>query len=290
MMDPAFARNRIVAWRDEELSIDEARRVRDAIENDPSLTTLVESLAARTAELREGMPSGAPRTLAAEIVARLDSLPPPRRSPHPRVAAALAGVVVLVAVALTRVSDGRIEAAPAAPVASTPPATGEREAEPTAAAVDDPWNGRPPGTAPHLGQRSAARPAAARAWRPRPAGGATDPREPIGAAWEGEDASATPTPSTHLTLRTDQETVLREIASTAGELGGALIDARGKRLAPYPMESGETRTVKLAVPSYNVPLLQERLARLGEIVEGLPLPGPATPGGDVTLSVAIQQR
>jgi hypothetical protein len=155
----------------------------------------------------------------------------------------------------------------------------------------DPWNGRPPGTAPHLGQRKARPAGVGRTGAPRVAGPPGDPRDPIGAAWEGDESSAAPpAPASHLALHTGQETVLREIAAIAGELGGALVDGRGKRLAPYPMESGETRTVRLSVPSYNVPLLQERLARFGDIVEGQPVPGPSTPGGDVTLSIAISQR
>ncbi len=66
-------------------------------------------------------------------------------------------------------------------------------------------------------------------------------------------------------LRTGSESALKTLASVASELGGTLVDEKGRTLATYPMDAGEARAVRVVVPSYNVEALHSRLRQMGDV-------------------------
>lgn len=96
-------------------------------------------------------------------------------------------------------------------------------------------------------------------------------KEAYAPAWEQTPEVPEPPPTVQsvaafqFRLRPHGETGLRDLAALAASLGGKLTDARGKELAVYPMESGETRTVKLMLPSVNAGAVASRLAEYGDI-------------------------
>lgn len=80
-------------------------------------------------------------------------------------------------------------------------------------------------------------------------------KEAYAPAWEQAPQVATPptvqAPARYrLTLTA--ETGLRDLDAIVRRYGGQLQDERGRPLAPYPMETGETRRVRLAVPASTV--------------------------------------
>ncbi len=87
-------------------------------------------------------------------------------------------------------------------------------------------------------------------------------------AWEQQATSTAPptvqAPARYR-LQLTSETGLRDLDALVRQYGGRLEDERGKPLAPYPMEAGETRKVRLNIPAGTISAgqLYDRLRALG---------------------------
>ncbi len=91
-------------------------------------------------------------------------------------------------------------------------------------------------------------------------------------------------------LRTGSETALKTLASIAAELGGTLVDERGRALPTYPMEAGEARAVKVVVPSYNVEALHARLRQMGDVETMASDPSLLyASGADVPVAIEVER-
>ncbi len=340
-MDPVFARNRLSAWMDGELSGDEAREVERALAEHPELREELDELRRVAQLLRPGADERPSRGFAGRVLAAVDEEPAvpswTSRIPRVRLDVAVLAAVVLVTVAVVARTHGSESSdttksastseAPAAlsPVAASdsveaggggeppqrppdPPTgtvpngapAGSGASTPLAAASTaavDPWNGKPPGTAPHLGSPGTTRPGTQRS-TPR---GTTRPPvvthgdvpevEPLVQDWEsGSAALAVLTPGAEYRVDAARETTLKELAALAAELGGRLVDARGRTLAPYPMDPGDTRAVQVLVPPERVRELGQRLEGLGSVtVSNLRETQATAVGSPVPVRIEIRQ-
>ncbi len=322
-MNDFYARNRLSAWLDDELSQEERHQVDLALEDSPTLRAELDAMRTARDALRDVV--RAPAGFGARLDERLrDERVPPawlrlvRRVRLDAVALAAVAAVVLV-VAGTTVNRVEEEPPPLVADASTPepapalgaaadapadpgPAVAIGVAAPTAPTapnatsrallertegraseqVAPPWTGLPAGT---TGLSSGAR---AGSWRngvgadapaakaPRPPSGSVPkapPRrsgvevEPFRPAWETQEvvplAVSDPGLSYRLSPATDLG--LRELQSIAASLGGQLVDASGRALAPYPMESGERRRVQILIPASRAASVGARLASVGAV-------------------------
>jgi hypothetical protein len=276
-MDDFFARNRLSAYLDGELPISEAREVEAAIARSPALRAEYEQLRRVVEVLQTEGPIEAPASLDATLRRRLAAEPMPSRWRRilPRVpleALALAAVALVALVVVTRSGPGH------EPAAALP----APEPDPVAAAPVPPPEAAPPDAAPAangiLGDEGRA---IGTAGRKAPAGdthkSAPVPkgqREAYEPDWE-KTAPAEPEeapkplayspPPYRYHLATTSESALKTLASVATELGGKLVDENGHAVATYPMEAGESRGVRIVVPSYNVEALHTRLRAMGEV-------------------------
>jgi hypothetical protein len=66
-------------------------------------------------------------------------------------------------------------------------------------------------------------------------------------------------------LTTHDDNGLRDLAALAASLGGSLTDVRGRPIGSYLMERGESRTVKLMLPSTTAGSVASRLTEYGDI-------------------------
>jgi anti-sigma factor RsiW len=339
-MDPVFARNRLSAWMDGELSGEEAREVERALAEHPELREELDELRHVARLLRPGADERPSRGFAGRVLAAVDEEPevPSWTSRMPRVrldVLLLAAVVLLTVAVVARTRGEEADArgkvsANEAPAAPSPGAAADSEGAggggeppqrppdptastvvsgvPVAAASDlplaatpagavDPWNGKPPGTAPHLGSPAGAR----KGSTGTPSRGGTRPPvvsmrdvpeiEPIVQDWEhGATALAVLTPGAEYRIDAARETTLKELAAVAAELGGRLVDARGRTLAPYPMDPGDTRAVQLLVPPDRVQELGVRLEALGSVtVSNLRETQATAVGSPVPVRIEIRQ-
>lgn len=277
-MDDFFARNRLSAYIDGELSPTEAREVEAALARSPELKTEYEGLREMVGILRsDGMLTAPPR-LAEAIRSRTAPLPMPHRWSRwiPRVpgeAVALAAVVLLSLTYLA--SSGGDDPPPPVPVAALepPPPAAVADAEPLNTAEPASANGI-------LGDEARIQPATGRqSLAPETTKRASPKKSPMPEqkeawqpAWESDEAPAKATtavgyspPPYRYKLDTQSESALRTLAALATELGGKLVDGSGRPLAAYPMDAGDSRSVRVIVPAYNVEALHARLRELGQV-------------------------
>ncbi len=66
-------------------------------------------------------------------------------------------------------------------------------------------------------------------------------------------------------LSAKDESVLKQLAAIATSLGGELQDKNGRKIAPYLMNQGDLRTIRIVVPTYNEDALAKKLRELGEV-------------------------
>lgn len=271
-MDDFFARNRLSAWLDGELSASEAAEVEDALARSPALRAEVESLRAGIQLLRDGGPMKAPSGFADRLEARLRTEPAPtgwmsslRRVRMEAVMLAAAAALVLVFASQNRKVEPeavaeRPEATAVEPTVEAAAMPGVEPVQPTEQVVtlgDEPSSALSPikptmqETTPKLTSKASK-------------GGVQ--KEPFVASWEAQPEVA---PTVHspaqFRLRPTSDMGLRDLEALAASLGGRLTDARGKPMAAVPLESGESKTVKLVLPSVASGEVARRLADLGEI-------------------------
>jgi hypothetical protein len=281
-MDEFFARNRLSAYLDGELPSAEAREVEDALARSPELRAELDDLRGMVTLLRSGGRVPAPKGFAARLDARLEREPAALGWRRHLRGVRIEAVMLAAAAAVVLVFAAHKPDEPAeAPVAA---------AEPAAPQVDA--AGVPVGSkgvgAPGPASTTSAEPEApskevsalpnTRPATPRAAPKTTGPTTRIGQAQGVEKEAYTPAweqqddaPSVYAAapfqyrLKPQSDAGLRELAALAASLGGSLADARGKPLAPYPMESGEVRTVRLMLPTMNAGDVARRLTELGAL-------------------------
>jgi negative regulator of sigma E activity len=288
-MDTFFARNRLSAYLDGDLPSSEAREVEAALHRDPELRAEFEAMRAGVELLRAHGPIAAPEGFASRLQVRLAAEPAPTRwrGVLRRVRPEYAGIAAIAALALVYVGTDH----PAAPVVEPSVAVAQAPVLPTepAAPVASPsteGGAAPAGADGVLGNESGfATPS-----HPKPASPArpksTQPvgeREVFQAAWEREDGAAASTPpdaavapaTTPSTLyspapwryrvHASGDNPLKQLIAVASALGGRIVDAKGRSIADYPMDEGDSRSVRVFVPSYNVEALQRKLGDLGSV-------------------------
>jgi len=307
-MDDFFVRNRLSAYMDGELSSSEAREVEAALARNPALRAEYEALRGAVEALRSEGPLEAPPRLRSALARRLAQEPMPsfwrRRLPRiPVEALALAAVAVA---ALTYVSWPRSLATPAPPEPAPVVATAEPAPEGAAADPATTLPGEAPTANGVLGDEPLPLPTAGRQSMAQSTASTRKAKEPSAKKlalekeayapdWEQTEAAPAPTPlgSTapyRYRLRTADGAALKTLAGLAAELGGKLVDGSGRALAAYPMDEGDSRTVRVVVPSYNVEALHARLKQLGDVETMAADPGTLyAPGADVPVAIEVQR-
>lgn len=285
-MDSFFARNRLSAYLDGDLPQDEARGVEAAMSRDPALRAEYEELRRAVDFLRTNGPIAAPEGFANRLHIRLAAEPPPSRlrASLRRVRMDYVGIAAVAAVALLFVGTRHPDATPpaAAPVVAAAQAPGVPEgggspAEPTPGAALDHEGG--------FASTAAAPPASRKS---KPGGpGNTAEREPFQADWERDPPAAdgslsTGTSGESMTQSAAVPTLyspapwryrihagganpLKDLMEVAASLGGRIVDGKGRPLADYPMDEGDSQSVRVYVPSYNVEALQRKLKEMGTV-------------------------
>ncbi|MFZ5479686.1 MAG: anti-sigma factor family protein [Myxococcota bacterium] len=267
-MDDFFARNRLSAYLDGELPSGEAKEVEAALARSPELREEYEQLRAAVDLLRRGGPIPAPAGFASRLEARLAKEPARKRwIPRVRVEVAMvAAAAVAVLVFAGRKPDEVAEApAPAPqPVASAPP---EPAPSPAPSPAPEPEvAAQPPATT----DGALEEPKVAKKAAPKQRSSGVE-KEAYAPEWEQADTTtASPNalfgaPAMRFRLVPARETGLKELAGVAAALGGRLTDEKGRPLAPYPMEAGESRVVRIEVPAYNAAEVEQKLAELGTV-------------------------
>lgn len=303
-MEAFFARNRLSAYLDGELAPAEAREVEQALEHDPELRAEYEALRRTVELLRRHGPRPAPRGFAERLDQRLAEEPMQvgwRR--HVRgvrmdvVMLAAAALLVMVVAGQKQGSEPAAEAAPSeskkAPEMDVAAPLGIEEGKTQAMAEpltndgvlgNEPVAAAPPTTAPpkpmgrvgstasteSMGKGSDRAPQKAMP-SPKVKKDAGVEKEPYQAEWELKEGPEIPVqqkvysaPAQYRVVVTG-EGGLRELASLASALGGKLVDESGRALAPYPMEPGDKKRVRLMVPAYNAGALAKKLEGLGDV-------------------------
>jgi hypothetical protein len=304
-MDEFFARNRLSAYLDGELPSAEAREVEDALAQSPTLRAELDDLRGTIALLRAGGPIAAPRGFAQRLEARLEREPNAAGWRRHLRGVRLEAVVLAAAAAVVLVFAARRPDTPDVPVAEDAGPVAAAEPPPVAAApeldvagvpgVDAAKSAAKPtppkdalGTSANgvLGDEGFARRAAKmekaqklaqenaltkKPSTPTPSrGGSSFEKEPYAPAWEKQEADDVaptvyaPAQFTYR-LRPTSERGLEDLAALARSLGGSLVDAKGKPVAPYPMNPGDTKTVRLMLPSVSAGDLAKRLSELGAV-------------------------
>lgn len=295
-MDEFFARNRLSAYLDGELTTDETREVEEALARSPELRAELDALRAAVKLLRAGGPVPAPRDFARALERRLQREPMAvgwrrhlaRIRPEVALLAAAAAIVLVYVgrrpepVAPEGEAVAQVDDAAAN---GTGPADGDAALDPAAddAPADAPEAGTldegavadaRPGVAGTPAVDAAGMPGLDRAdgVLGGARGGARTPsktppsatrkaqkgaveKEAYAPAWESTPEVATPptvqAPARYrLSLTT--ETGLRDLDAVVRRYGGQLQDERGRPLAPYPMEAGDARRVRLSIPAGTV--------------------------------------
>jgi hypothetical protein len=305
-MDPFFARNRLSAYLDGELPSGEAREVEDALAQSPELRAELDGLRAAIALLRRGGPIPAPRDFARKLDARIAKEPLRvgwRRHVYGfrmevgMLAAAAAIVLVFAAQKPDEdvEADGSAVPAPAVDVASVPGLDKEGPSIASAPPDADGVLGGEPVAKKALAQKLSEKKSAGKvpAASKSKSSKSSYEKEAFVPAWEQGDAALEPAPTVQsgspfkFRLKAHGDTGLRDLASFAASRGGKLTDARGKELAPYPMNTGERRTVKLLLPSGNAGDVAARLYEYGDI-EVINLPTTTLYANGATVPVEIE--
>ena len=287
-MDEFFARNRLSAYLDGELSPGETRDVEAALERNPALRAEFEEMRNVVALLHRRGPMTAPAGFAERLDARLakEKMTPGWRRYVPRVrleVAMLAAAAVVVLVVSGRkppASPAPAEVALPAPAKVAPPVA---LAPPEATA--DPASPTAPSSAPSsadgvLGNGDLARkskqtktstPSKPSSTSPKSSRGTSGvEKEPYNPEWETteqvqEQKVAGYTAPVQYRLQATRDTSLKELQAIAAELGGRLLDGNGRPLAPYPMDEGQSRRVVLEIPQYNAAAVARKLEGLGTV-------------------------
>lgn len=63
----------------------------------------------------------------------------------------------------------------------------------------------------------------------------------------------------------NDERGLKQLSAIAKELGGELQDSRGRPVAAWSLEKGDSRTLRVVVPAYNAAALAQRLREVGSV-------------------------
>ncbi len=305
-MDTFFARNRLSAYLDGELSAAEAREVEAAISRDAGLRAELEQMRSAIELLRaEGLVS-APVGFAARVRERVDEEPmrvgwrlwvTQIRPEAVMLAAAALLVVVYVghrrehppaaipgteAVATGGAFggdeggvEGNLSTEPAAEVqAAAPPVEAEDAIASGSTLSNDGVLGN------ELPAKAQAEPPKSQSLAerlPKPkAASAGETVEPWQPEWEketveqapetmpGEINFYAPAPFRYRVTARDGR-ALKTLAAIAAELGGELQDSRGRPVAAWSLEEGDSRSVRVAVPAYNAAALAARLREVGEV-------------------------
>ncbi|MDP2308106.1 MAG: zf-HC2 domain-containing protein [Pseudomonadota bacterium] len=289
-MDPFFARNRLSAYLDGELPTGEAREVEDALAQSAELRAELDGLRAAIALLRRGGPVPAPRDFARKLDARIAKEPLRvgwRRHLHGfrieagMLAAAAAIVLVFAAQKPEKApddgADGAAVPAPKIDVASVPglemPSLGAAPAA-TPPSLAPPSLEAAPAANGVLGDEPSPQKvlASKKAASKLKSAKAAYEKEPFVPAWEqgAEVPVAPPTVQSVATfkfrLNAHSDRGLIDLEMLAASLGGQLVDERGRPFKAYPMESGDTRKVKLLLPSITAGGVAARLGEYGESV------------------------
>ncbi|MES2644051.1 MAG: zf-HC2 domain-containing protein [Myxococcota bacterium] len=302
-MDPFFARNRLSAYLDGELPSGEAREVEDALAQSPELRAELDSLRAAIALLRRGGPIPAPRDFARKLDVRIAKEPLRvgwRRHVYGfrmevGMLAAAAAIVLVFAAQKPDEADGAAVPAPAVDVASVPGLDNEGPSIASAPPdADGVLGGEPVAKMPVAEKNVEKKPMGKVPTPPKSKGSKSSyEKEAFVPAWEQGDAALEPAPTVQsgspfkFRLKAHGDTGLRDLASFAASRGGKLTDARGKELAPYPMNTGERRTVKLLLPSGNAGDVAARLYEYGDI-EVINLPTTTLYANGATVPVEIE--
>ncbi len=345
-MEAFFARNRLSAYLDGELTAAEAREVEAALARDPTLRRELDELRTAVELLHEDGLVEPPAGFADRLSDRLAAEPMPvgwrrwARAIRPE-ALILAAAAILVVVyvgnhksvpdletptagvvagkAFDKADDAAAEAAPTAQTggeaggtSSTPAELAEKPGpSPVGTSADGvlgdemhaantPPTQKSGGSAkpslPKLSTSSSGGSGEVEPWQAdweknpeysplkgTKAGGTTAPSAP-----PGEVRWTSPPPFSYKVTASD-DMALKKLAAIAKELGGELQDARGRPLAGYQLDEGESTAVRVAVPAHNAGVLAARLRELGAVVtvkeDGNLL---ADPNADIPVSVTIQ--
>ncbi len=301
-MDTFFARNRLSAYLDGDLPSGEAREVEAAIQRDAALRAEYEELRGAVEFLRSNGPLEAPAGFANRLHIRVMAEPAPSRlrTALRRVRYDYVGLAAVAALALLVVGTHH---PPEGTDAPPPTPTVAAATAPSLAPPASPGAPENPHADGILGDEGGFAVAAHPAQKPpssAPSQHADAPvandREPYQADWE-KDASLAPGNTTGTPGSTDNTASyaansqtqsaqtptlyspapwryrihpsganpLKDLIGVASALGGRIVDAKGRPLADYPMDDGDSAAVRIFVPSYNVSALQEKLKGLGTV-------------------------
>jgi negative regulator of sigma E activity len=293
-METFFARNRLSAYLDGDLPAAEAREVEAALHRDSELRAEYEALRAGVELLRAHGPLSAPEGFAGRLQIRLAAEPAPTRwrGVLRRVQPEYVGIAAIAALALIYIGTDH-PAAPVAPVVAPSVAVAQAPVLPAEQAAPAPSAeagaapaeaAAPAGADGVLGNESgfstSSKPASpARPQSTKPTG----EREVFQAAWEREDGASTAPDSAvaiapasapaglyspapwRYRLHASGDNPLKDLMAVASALGGRIVDAKGRSIADYPMDEGDSRSVRVFIPSYNVEALQRKLGDIGSV-------------------------
>ncbi len=324
-MDAFFARNRLSAYLDGELSAAEAREVEAALAHDPALRSELEDLREAIELLHDGGLVEPPAGFADRLASRLDAEPMPVgwrrwvRNIRPETLMLAAAALLVVVYVGNHKSLPDLDVPPDAPIvagkafdkaedppadeASAPPAAGtptapEAQAPPSYGTRTDGVLGNEPSSrqksTPKQSTKASALPV--EAWQPEwekePAAEA-ETNTAIGAGNTANSSDSTqvrwtsPPPFRYRVVASN-DLALKKLAAIAKELGGELQDSLGRPLAAFQLENGQSPKVRVAVPAHNAAALAVRLRELGE-VQTIQETGNllADPNSDVPVQVEI---
>ncbi|GDX78869.1 hypothetical protein LBMAG42_06800 [Deltaproteobacteria bacterium] len=303
-MDAFFARNRLSAYLDGELSAAEAREVEAALAQDPLLRRELDELRHAVEMLHDSGLVEPPAGFADRLAARLESEPMPVgwrrwvRQIRPEMVMLAAAALLVVVYVGNHKSLPDLDVPPDAPIVAgkafdkaEEPA--QNDAVVSAPAATDvavaPGAPAPPsyGTAADgvLGNE----PPAKQKMAPKQAGNPSDvpvdawqpewEKEPIAQA-EGNTAIGagntansadsmqvqwSSPPPFRYRVAASNDLALKKLAAIAKELGGELQDSRGRTLAAFQLERGQVSKFRVSVPAHNAAALAVRLRELGEL-------------------------
>ncbi len=292
-MDTFFARNRLSAYLDGDLPIGEAREVELALNRDPDLRAEYDQLRSAVDFLRSNGPIPAPEGFANRLHIRLAQEPAPSRLRVilGRIRPERVGIFAVAAAALlfvgTRHAD-EVEPSPAPTVAAAKAPSVLSEPSPTVdgagelaangvlgdeggfAGVTSPSKVRPP-----MQKQSGVDKEAFQAeWEKDPdaqvvaEAGAPEGqnRAPGQVATQSAPSESLYSPAPwRYRIRSTSANPLKDLMAVAASLGGRIVDAKGRPIGDYPMEEGDSKAVRVFVPSYNVEALQRKLEALGTV-------------------------
>ena len=301
-MDPFFAKNRLSAYIDGQLSEEEARAVERAIRDDDDVRTEYDAMRAAVTLLRRHGPARAPADFQARVLSAIDAQPRPgvlvllrdrlRQVPIEAVALAAAALIVVVVLASP---DSEGPAAPAPPVevkngAAAPDITAAPDLSlPTASTAAPTPDPAPPAEAtPQKDETHAADPKEAPTASTGPSlqkKAVPPPDDVFVAEWEKQAQDPAPasadldpevTPSElYEGVQTGQTTVQYRIAMNDAEVlfslqqlaqstGGRLLDASGESLKARTLTTTDNYArVQLVAPPGRADEIHQQLKRLG---------------------------